>query len=136
VHVKITSYATWNSDLAGEVFEVLGENEDPLIDAKRVLITNQIPTEFSPETIRMAHDLPKEVLETEKKNRKDLRGIDMITIDGVTAKDFDDAVCVVSTPTGFRLWVAIADVSHYVRPGTAIDKDAVTSAPGAANVRV
>ncbi|MBX9766944.1 MAG: VacB/RNase II family 3'-5' exoribonuclease, partial [Bdellovibrionales bacterium] len=126
VHVKIQSYATWNSDLSGEVFETLGDSQDPLIDVKRVLITNQIPTEFSPETVRTAHDLPKEVLESEKKGRKDLRGIDLITIDGATAKDFDDAVCVVAEGGNFRLWVAIADVSHYVRPGTAIDKDAYT----------
>ena len=124
VHVKIQSYATWNSDLSGDVVEVLGDTADPLIDAKRVLVTNQIPTEFLPETLRHAHDLPKEVLESEKRGRKDLRNLDLITIDGVTAKDFDDAVCVMRDGSGFRLWVAIADVSHYVRPGTPIDKDA------------
>ena len=63
-------------------------------------------------------------MEKDFHGRRDLRNLNLITIDGSTAKDFDDAIYVQSQTHGFRLYVAIADVSHYVKPGTALDQDA------------
>ncbi len=108
----------------GKIVQIIGDAADPLNDIKRVLATNSIPVDFSKATLEEAKRFKDQPDEKDFKNRKDLRDIDLITIDGATAKDFDDAVYVETNKTGFKLFVAIADVSHYVRPGTSIDRDA------------
>lgn len=108
----------------GEVLTVIGDAEDPLNDIKRVVITQNIPEHFSAETLAEAKKYTKDPTEEDFKGRKDLRDLPIITIDGATAKDFDDAVLVEMTDSGFHLYVAIADVSHYVPVGTAMDKEA------------
>ena len=108
----------------GEVLTVIGDAEDPLNDIKRVVITQNIPEHFSAETLAEAKKYTKDPTEEDFKGRKDLRDLPIITIDGATAKDFDDAVFVEMTDSGFHLYVAIADVSHYVPAGTAMDKEA------------
>lgn len=112
------------SEFTGKVVQIIGRAEDPLSDISRVVHGLNIPEEFSSATKHEASKLTPEVSEKDIRSRKDLRRLPFITIDGATAKDFDDAILVETTDKGFRLLVAIADVSHYVRPGSAIDKDA------------
>lgn len=108
----------------GEVLNVIGDAQDPLNDIKRVVISNNIPEHFAAETLNEAKQFDKDPTEKDFRGRKDLRGLPIITIDGATAKDFDDAVLVEMTDRGFHLYVAIADVSHYVKPGSSMDKEA------------
>lgn len=108
----------------GEVLSVIGDAKDAMNDIKRVVITQNIPEHFSNETIAEANKYDKNPSEKDFKGRKDLRDLPIITIDGATAKDFDDAVHVEMTNTGFHLHVAIADVSHYVTVGSSMDKEA------------
>jgi ribonuclease R len=108
----------------GEVLSVIGDAKDALNDIKRVVITQNIPEHFSNETLAEAAKFDKNPTEKDFKGRKDLRDLPIITIDGSTAKDFDDAVHVEMTETGFHLHVAIADVSHYVTIGCSMDKEA------------
>ncbi|MBC7421583.1 MAG: ribonuclease R [Bdellovibrio sp.] len=108
----------------GEVVEVIGDAKDPLNDIKRVAITQNIPEYFSKETLEEASHFAKNPTEKDFVGRTDLRHLPIITIDGATAKDFDDAILTEMTEEGFHLYVAIADVSHYVAVGTAMDKEA------------
>lgn len=124
VVVEITQYPVNGQEFIGKVTDIIGDAEDPLNDVKRVLHFNKIPQEFSQKTLNEVSSMPDEVLANEIEGREDLRKIPLITIDGVTAKDFDDAVCVRTNPSGFHVWVAIADVSHYVKENTSLDDDA------------
>lgn len=124
VSVTITSYPDSLRGFQGEVNEVLGDLSDPKNDNLRVLSQNSIPYEFSKKCIQMAEAYPKDVTEQDKKGRKDLTDKKFVTIDGQTAKDFDDAIYVEKTKNSFHLLVAIADVSHYVKADSAIDEDA------------
>lgn len=124
VSVKITSYPGDDKGFVGEIVAVVKDIENPLNDSLRVLATAGIPYEFSDAAKKEAERLGQKVAEKDKLGRRDLRNMSLITIDGKTAKDFDDAIYVEQTSTGFRLVVAIADVSHYVKPGSAIDRDA------------
>ncbi len=126
VAAEIVSYPEENSgkEFWGRIKEVIGSSLDPLTDVKRVLLQNGIPQDFSPATLKESAQFSEHVPEKDIKGRKDIRNLNLITIDGATARDFDDAIFVENTNSGFRLLVAIADVSHYVRPGSAIDKDA------------
>ncbi len=124
VAVEIIEYPDRGATFTGKVVEIIGDGEDPNNDIKRVLHQHQVPMDFPFNVRNEVSSIPEQVLEKELAGRKDLREKPLITIDGVTAKDFDDAIYVESTHNGFRLWVAIADVSHYVRPGTALDEAA------------
>lgn len=124
IAVQIEDYPGSENGFHGKAITVLGDIQDPQNDSVRILHVQSIPYEFSKETIREADRLPAEVTERDIKGRKDLRGIPIVTIDGKTAKDFDDAVFVEKKADGFHLIVAIADVSHYVKPGSPIDEDA------------
>lgn len=125
VSVQIVSHPGTEAGFRGEVVSVLGETLSPLSDVIRVIHTHQIPENFPKEALAEAEKVSQVVLESERKVRKDLRSLPIITIDGKTAKDFDDAIYVESEPTGFRLIVAIADVSHYVKPHSALDLEAI-----------
>lgn len=124
VVVQIEDYPDSARGFSGRVISVIGDAADPLNDSVRMLHAHNIPSEFSKAAIREAEQLAPEVTEKDWAGRKDLRGLPIITIDGKTAKDFDDAVFVENSGSGFHLIVAIADVSHYVRVGSAIDDDA------------
>ena len=116
----------------GRVKEVLGEIDDPGMEIEIAVRKYSVPHEFSDACIALARTLPDQVLPADKKHRIDLTDIPLITIDGEDARDFDDAVyCEPATQgrgktamKGWRLLVAIADVSHYVATGSAIDVDA------------
>jgi ribonuclease R len=124
VQVEILNYPGEGTPFAGKVVEVIGDAEDPLNDVMRVLRTQNVPVEFSVKTLSEVAGLKEDPVSSDWKTRTDLMSIPLITIDGATAKDFDDAVFTGTTTRGFHLIVAIADVSHYVKPGTSLDSDA------------
>ncbi len=124
VVVQIEDYPGSERGFWGKIVAVVGDAADPINDSIRMLHAHQIPFEFSKETLREAEAIPDFLEDSDMSGRKDLRHLPIITIDGKTAKDFDDAVFTEMTDTGFHLIVAIADVSHYVKPGSSLDKDA------------
>jgi ribonuclease R len=108
--------------LQGKIVEVLGRAED--VDTQMKLVIEQfgLPYLFNNEVVLETEKLNEDFIP--EANREDLRTTSHVTIDGESAKDFDDAVCVVKNRKGFRLFVSIADVSHFVKPGSAIDREA------------
>jgi ribonuclease R len=111
--------------LEAEVLKVLGDPDDPRTEVEKVLACADVTEEFPDDVARIAAHLPREVREAERVDRADLRHVEFTTIDPETARDFDDAVAVEKLPHGgTRLWVAVADVSHYVREGSPIDVEA------------
>ena len=106
------------------VIEVLGSVTDPGMEIEIALRKHDLPHEFSLAARKLASKLPATVAESDCAGRVDLRAAPLVTIDGETAKDFDDAVWCERKGKGFRLVVAIADVSHYVRDGDPLDRDA------------
>jgi len=112
------------SPLRGRVLQVMNDLFKPshLIDL--IIAEKQLPGEFPDAVMQAAESMPETVSEHEIKSRKDLRDLTFVTIDGEDAKDFDDAICVKPRGDGFEVWVAIADVAHYVRPKTELDKEA------------
>ena len=124
VVVEILAQPTQHSEAVGRVKEVLGSATDAGIEIEIALRKHALPFNFSEDAKRQARTLPKEVRPADRKGREDLTDLPLVTIDGETAKDFDDAVYCERKGKGFRLIVAIADVSHYVRDGDPIDKDA------------
>ncbi|QDQ73247.1 ribonuclease R [Pseudoluteimonas lycopersici] len=108
----------------GRVLAVLGDKLTASQAVEAAIHGHDIPHEFSPEVLAQATAVPLDVQPADIAGRVDLRGVPLITIDGEDAKDFDDAVWCEPNKDGFRLIVAIADVSHYVRPGTALDDEA------------
>jgi ribonuclease R len=108
----------------GRVAEVLGHYADPGMEIEIALRKFDLPHRFSRQALALAKSLPDEVRAEELRGRRDLRSLEFVTIDGETAKDFDDAVYCERDKAGFRLWVAIADVSHYVKPDDPLDLDA------------
>lgn len=106
------------------ILEFLGREDDVLVQEALVKANHDVPTAFPNNVLQEAAALPEKPDEADFQGRKDLRDLDLVTIDGVKAKDFDDAICVKKEQGGYRLWVAIADVAHYVPEGTALDKEA------------
>lgn len=104
---------------------VLGRRGETHVEVERIKIREGVIEEFPEDVIAEASAFPRDVPEDEKRAREDLRGFDLVTIDPEDARDHDDAVWAERTRGGFRILVAIADVSHYVRPGTAIDREAL-----------
>ncbi len=122
VAVKILTFPESEEGFTGEVIEVMGAYGDPLLDTKQVLYEHHVPIEFTKGALDITARLPELVDEKDFLGRKDLRDKKFVTIDGATARDFDDAVYAEREPHGgFRVWVAIADVSHYVAEGNALD---------------
>ena len=109
---------------AASIEEVMGAEEDVGVQERLVKLGHDIPTDFPAAALAEAAEFPLVPAERDFAGRKDLRAIPLVTIDGAKARDFDDAVHVKKTRTGFTLTVAIADVSHYVRPGTRLDAEA------------
>jgi ribonuclease R len=110
---------------AARVDRVLGDPDDPDVQFLCIGHEHGLRTEFPPAAAAEAETLPSDPSAQDIAGRRDLRALAFVTIDGETARDFDDAVCLQPEPDGgVRLWVAIADVSHYVRPGSALDAEA------------
>ena len=126
VVVELQQRPTRRSKAIGHIVEILGDNMGTGLAVEMALRTHDIPSGW-PEQVEaeIAH-LSEEVPEEAKVGRVDLRELPLVTIDGEDARDFDDAVyCEKKRGGGWRLWVAIADVSYYVRPGSALDTEAV-----------
>ena len=126
VVVKVIKRPTKRSNAVGKVVEVLGEHMAPGMEIEIALREHDLPHQFSPELLSEVSTIADEVEEKSKQDRVDLRTLPLVTIDGEDARDFDDAVyCQPKQGGGWRLWVAIADVSYYVRSGTALDEEAI-----------
>ncbi|WP_367987989.1 ribonuclease R [Vibrio sp. NTOU-M3] len=126
VVIEITDRGSRSRGMMGKVVEVLGENMAPGMETQIAIRTHQIPHEWPEEVEQQISGLGEEVPEEAKVGRVDLRALPLVTIDGEDARDFDDAVyCEAKKSGGWRLWVAIADVSYYVRPDSALDKEAI-----------
>lgn len=108
----------------GRIVEILGEHMAPGMEIDVAIRAHDLPLEWSEETQAEVAGLSPQVAEADKQGRVDIRNLSLVTIDGEDARDFDDAVYCEATANGWRLLVAIADVSHYVKPGTALDADA------------
>ncbi|AEG92828.1 ribonuclease R [Ramlibacter tataouinensis] len=128
VVVELTEPPSLYGQPVGRVKEVLGEIDDPGMEIEIAVRKYGVPHEFSEACIALARTLPDKVRPQDKKHRVDLTDVPLVTIDGEDARDFDDAVYCeparVGRGKGWRLLVAIADVSHYVETGSAIDIDA------------
>jgi ribonuclease R len=128
VVVQLTEAPNLHSQPVGRVVEVLGDIDDPGMEIEIAVRKYQVPHLFSKEAIARAKQLPDKVRRTDMRGRVDLRDVPLVTIDGEDARDFDDAVfcerLMIEGSEGYRLLVAIADVSHYVDSGDAIDVDA------------
>ena len=128
VVVQLTEPPALFGQPVGRVTEVLGEIDDPGMEIEIAVRKYGVPHEFSDDALALARTLPDAVRPTDKQHRIDLTDIPLVTIDGEDARDFDDAVYCEPTKVGrgkgWRLLVAIADVSHYVETGSAIDIDA------------
>ena len=124
VSVVLTDYPSATLGAKGEVEEVLGDHLDPGLEIDVAIRAHGIPWEWPDEVLREAGALGEEPAEADKAHRVDLRNVPFVTIDGEDARDFDDAVWCEEAPDGFRLRVAIADVSHYVPVGSALDEEA------------
>jgi ribonuclease R len=132
VSVELTEPPSLHSQPVGRVAEVLGEIDDPGMEIEIAVRKYEVPHRFSPETLAQAAALPDKVRAADRRHRVDLTDVPLVTIDGEDARDFDDAVYCEpfkrgrgkSAAEGWRLLVAIADVSHYVKPGEPIDEDA------------
>jgi ribonuclease R len=124
VVVEIVEQPSAHGEAVVRVKEVLGSATDPGIEIEIALRKHDLPFEWNPAAKRQALRLPAEVRPADRKSRTDLTSLPLVTIDGETAKDFDDAVYCEPDGRGFRLIVAIADVAHYVRDDDALDREA------------
>jgi len=131
VAIELTESPSMYSQPVGRVTEVLGEIDDPGMEIEIAVRKYEVPHQFTPETLGQAAALPDRIRPVDRRHRIDLTDVALVTIDGEDARDFDDAVYCepakigrVKAPNGWRLVVAIADVSHYVKPGEPIDGDA------------
>ena len=126
VLVEVLAFPSKRNQTIAKVIEILGEHMAPGLEIDVALHAHGIPYEWPVEVMQAVTKLPKKVLKEDLEGRADLRDLNFVTIDGEDARDFDDAVyCEVKPKGGFKLYVAIADVSHYVEPGSALDKEAI-----------
>ena len=129
VTAEISNYPAPHKQAKGAVVEVLGEHLDPGMEIDVAIRSHAIPYLWPEEVEREAGALDDEPAEADKDCRIDCRSMPFVTIDGEDARDFDDAVyCKPRRGDSWKLWVAIADVSHYVRPGSALDAEATNRA--------
>ncbi|MCU7877645.1 MAG: ribonuclease R [Candidatus Thiodiazotropha sp. (ex Lucinoma borealis)] len=126
VVAEILDQPTKRTPPIGRITEVLGDHMGPGMETDIAIRTHSIPVEWPDEVEQQISGLKPEVADADKKDRVDLRHLPLVTIDGADARDFDDAVYCEPKPKGWRLLVCIADVSHYVEPGSALDQEART----------
>jgi ribonuclease R len=125
VNVEILEFPEDGDGAVGRVIEILGRPDDFGVDVEIMIRKHHIPHHFPPEVLEQAQGFSNIIREDELAGRKDYRELDIVTIDGETARDFDDAVWVDRLGNGnYALHVHIADVSHYVKPGSPIDEEA------------
>ena len=124
VVVQMTDYGSRFKNPEGRIIEILGRADDPGTDVLSIIRAYNLPEEFPKEVMEQVAHIPSEVLEREKAGRRDLRNLQTVTIDGEDAKDLDDAVTIEKRDGKYYLGVHIADVSHYVKEGSPLDKEA------------
>jgi ribonuclease R len=125
VNVEILEFPEDGGHASGRVIEVLGHPDDFGVDVEIVIRKHHIPHQFPPAVLEQAQNVTNTIRLDELKSRQDFRDLDIVTIDGETARDFDDAVFLERLANGnYALQVHIADVSHYVTPGSPIDDEA------------
>lgn len=127
VVVRIVNYPEGRAAAEGEVIEILGHKDDPGVDILSIIRKHQLPEGFPAEVMKEAESAPDSITEEEiiQQGRRDLRGLNIVTIDGEDAKDLDDAVNVERLENGhYKLGVHIADVGYYVRESSELDKEA------------
>jgi len=125
VDVEITEWPTYTKPAIGRVIEVLGYEDDFGIDVEIIIRKHHLPHIFPDEVLEQAQRIPATIAHSELESRHDYRGLPIVTIDGETARDFDDAVLVRMLPSGnYELQVHIADVAQYVREQTPLDDEA------------
>jgi len=126
VVVEISQYPSDDvPEIVGRVSRILGDPEDPRTEIAKIIACADIPDEFPNAAVAQAKATSQELTDADKADRIDLRDRPFMTIDPETARDFDDAMCIEPLPEGnLRVWVAVADVSHYVRPDDALDREA------------
>jgi ribonuclease R len=126
VVAKIVGYPTQaDATLKVELLKVLGTPEEPRTEVEKILACGDISDEFPAEVVAAAERMPRKVEDADLRDRADLRDVPFMTIDPETARDFDDAVALQTLPGGIsRLWVAVADVSHYLHENTPLDGEA------------
>ena len=126
VVVKITKMPHADKSAEGKIIEIIGDIDQAGVDMISLIKEYDLPYEFPERVINQAKSISQTIDEKDIKNRRDLRNEEIFTIDGEDAKDLDDAVNVKELPNGnYMLGVHIADVSHYVKEGSALDKEAV-----------
>jgi ribonuclease R len=125
VNVELLEFPEKGGRASGRVIEILGHPDDFGVDVEIIIRKHHLPNRFPPEVVEQAARVSPEVSAADLADRRDFREYQIVTIDGETARDFDDAVWVNRLANGnYALHVHIADVSHYVRPGTPIDREA------------
>jgi len=124
VQVRLTAFPDARRVAYGEVEEQLGFLGQPGVDIEIVLRSHNLPPRFPQPVVEESERYPEEVRPEDLRGRRDFRDRRIVTIDGETAKDFDDAIEAERTPTGYRIGVHIADVSHYVAEGSVLDDEA------------
>ena len=124
VFVEITTYSDGEKSPEGTVTKVLGYLSEPGVDVESIIAGMELPTVFKRETLKNAAMLPSSVSRADRRGRKDFRDQVTVTIDGDDTKDFDDAITLAKIKGGYELGVHIADVSHYVREGSPLDREA------------
>ena len=124
VIVEILSSPTLDSEATGKVTDILGTYLDEGVEIDSALHRHQIPSMFSDDALSESNRLSDKVLEKDKKGRVDITHLQLITIDGDDSRDFDDAVYAKPSENGWKLIVAIADVSHYIKENSTLDTEA------------
>lgn len=124
VLVEITSQPTRQSQPIGRIVKVLGKHDAPGMEIDIAIHVHGLPTEWPVAVEKETRRLGDKVPAGAARGRKDLRHLPLVTIDGADARDFDDAVFCEPTDSGWKLYVAIADVAHYVEPASALDQEA------------
>ena len=125
VVVELTDYGNENKKPEGKVVQIIGHINDPGVDIMSIVFGHELPVEFPEKVLNQAERVAKEVSEADCAGRKDLRNVSMVTIDGVDAKDLDDAVSLDFDGEKYHLGVHIADVSNYVQENSALDHEAL-----------
>ncbi|MPZ77854.1 MAG: ribonuclease R, partial [Deltaproteobacteria bacterium] len=128
IAAAISRYGTATSPPEGELLKVVGDPDDPEVQAQSIVFRYGLSTGFPTEVHRQAGECPFAISSDEIAARTDLRDLPIVTIDGELARDFDDAVYVRKTGGGYELYVSIADVAYYVNPGTPLDQEAYSRA--------
>lgn len=126
VVVQIDKWPQKNRNAEGRIIEILGDEDEAGVDVMSIIRAYNIPYEFPDDVVKEAQAVPVKVTEEDIKGRRDLRSLRMVTIDGEDARDLDDAVSIEVLDNGnFRLGVHIADVTNYVKEGSALDNEAL-----------